>query len=571
MFGIGAPAFTSDAWSAIGTAATTLSLEPCAGANVVKFYAGGSPGSCHVVPGWLLVRSDGVDAAHPPPTSPPPPTPPEPPAPPPPRPFVLVTSGASCDAAGYAHVTTADDCARAAQEAGKAYYGSGPFPSGPPHCFKCSSSWSCTSFSVRDKYIFNTASSTAGCDYRACVCTDYPPPPPSPPPPLSPPSPSLPAPPAPPPLPPAPPTPPPSLPAPPASPSPPRRPECVVDGEWTSTSDDHEETTIDLSACQGAQRVTVHVIGSPGECEVVPAWLVDFVVKAPTLPSPPPSSPPPVPPSPPSPPPPTVPIPSLPPPSLPPPPPSFPPLAPMVKVASFQYATAEANSCYGCARSTCYGCVDRAYERCCNSQLQIDGKSEELMQFMRGSYLVFEWNWRSNSLNSHSRRRGAYQTWGNTEEVQLLDKLEYYTGIKYDSDPGNASQHVEQFHLSVATARDQCHGVARDAPCSRAALQALQRSRGAARLAPSAAEASALRRSTPQAPDPPNLQMMLANGWALKPNGVVEKPDPQNPNWNVLMISFDDSVRAINVKRHVERAIFWGTRARQSAHGTVGS
>ena len=54
-------------------------------------------------------------------------------------------------------------------------------------------------------------------------------------------------------------------------------------------------------------------------------------------------------------------------------------------------------------------------------------------------------------------------------------------------------------------------------------------------------------------------QMMLANGWALKPNGVVEKPDPQNPNWNVLMISFDDSVRAINVKRHVERAIFWGT------------
>ena len=75
----------------------------------------------------------------------------------------------------------------------------------------------------------------------------------------------------------------------------------------------------------------------------------------------------------------------------------------------------------------------------------------------------------------------------------------------------------------------------------------------------------------PQAPDPPNLQMMLANGWALKPNGVVEMPDPQNPNWNVLMISFDDSVRAINVKRHVERAIFWGTRARQSAHGTVGS
>ena len=80
-----------------------------------------------------------------------------------------------------------------------------------------------------------------------------------------------------------------------------------------------------------------------------------------------------------------------------------------------------------------------------------------------------------------------------------------------------------------------------------------------------------MRRSTTQAPDPPNLQMMLANGWALKPNGVVEKPDPRNPNWDVLMISFDDSVQAINVKRHVERAIFWGTRARQSAHGTVGS
>ena len=66
--------------------------------------------------------------------------------------------------------------------------------------------------------------------------------------------------------------------------------------------------------------------------------------------------------------------------------------------------------------------------------------------------------------------------------------------------------------------------------------------------------------------------MMLANGWALKPDSVVEKPNPRNPNYSpVLMISFDDSVRAINVKRHVERAIFWGTRARQSAHGTVGS
>ena len=54
--------------------------------------------------------------------------------------------------------------------------------------------------------------------------------------------------------------------------------------------------------------------------------------------------------------------------------------------------------------------------------------------------------------------------------------------------------------------------------------------------------------------------MMLANGWALKPDGVVEKPNPRNPNYSpVLMISFDDSVRAINVKRHVERAIFWGT------------
>ena len=156
--------------------------------------------------------------------------------------------------------------------------------------------------------------------------------------------------------------------------------------------------------------------------------------------------------------------------------------------------------------------------------------------------------------------RRAHPPAYNTEEAQLLDDLEYYTGIKYDSDPGNVSQHVEQFHLSVATARDQCHGVARDAPCSRAALQALQRSRGAARLAPSAAEASALRRSTTQAPDPPNLQMMLANGWALKPDGVVEKPNPRNPNYSpVLMISFDDSVRAINVKRHVERAIFWGT------------
>ena len=61
---------------------------------------------------------------------------------------------------------TRDECARAAQEAGKAYYGSGPFPSGPPHCFKCSSSWSCTSFSLRDKYIFNTASSTASTIWR---------------------------------------------------------------------------------------------------------------------------------------------------------------------------------------------------------------------------------------------------------------------------------------------------------------------------------------------------------------------------------------------------------------------
>ena len=82
-----------------------------------------------------------------------------------------MTSYASCPAAGYAQIQTAGECEQAAQAAGKVYYGEVSWTNeewGVPYCFTPDKSWGSTFY---DKYIFNTATSTAACDTtQECVC-----------------------------------------------------------------------------------------------------------------------------------------------------------------------------------------------------------------------------------------------------------------------------------------------------------------------------------------------------------------------------------------------------------------